>query len=249
MYGLISVNRTTRGDYLKNGVKMLDIANKLGVSVVTVSNAIAGRDGVSDETRKKICETAEKMGYKPSNTKIGRKRSYIQHYGKNVGILTSERFVGERGTFYWELTAGISDKLSQLNISTVFECVKRESELKGTLPNMAYDNKVDAIIVIGQVRRSFIDSLSQLTIPLLFVDFYDSRYNIDSVNSDSYNGGYMITDYLVEMGHRKIGFFGTVNATSSINDRFLGYVKCLMENGLEYRLSVTGTNSVCSTLR
>ena len=85
MYGLISVNRTTRGDYLKNGVKMLDIANKLGVSVVTVSNAIAGRDGVSDETRKKICETAEKMGYKPSNTKIGRKRSYIQHYG------TSER--------------------------------------------------------------------------------------------------------------------------------------------------------------
>ena len=45
MYGLISVNRTTRGDYLKNGVKMLDIANKLGVSVVTVSNAIAGRDG------------------------------------------------------------------------------------------------------------------------------------------------------------------------------------------------------------
>ena len=62
MYGLISVNRTTRGDYLKNGVKMLDIANKLGVSVVTVSNAIAGRDGVSDETRKKICETAEKMG-------------------------------------------------------------------------------------------------------------------------------------------------------------------------------------------
>ena len=154
MYGLISVNRTTRGDYLKNGVKMLDIANKLGVSVVTVSNAIAGRDGVSDETRKKICETAEKMGYKPSNTKIGRKRSYIQHYGKNVGILTSERFVGARGTFYWELTAGISDKLSQLNISTVFECVKRESELKGTLPNMAYDNKVDAIIVIGQVRRS-----------------------------------------------------------------------------------------------
>ena len=80
---------------------------------------------------------------------------------------------------------------------------------------MAYDNKVDAIIVIGQVRRSFIDSLSQLTIPLLFVDFYDSRYNIDSVNSDSYNGGYMITDYLVEMGHRKIGFFGTVNATST----------------------------------
>ncbi len=221
--------------YLKNGVKMLDIANKLGVSVVTVSNALAGRDGVSDEMRKRICETAEKMGYKPSNTKVGRKRSYIRNFGKNVGILTSERFVGARGTFYWELTASISDKLSQLNISTVYECVKQENELNGVLPNMAYENKVDAVIVIGQIRRSYIDCLSKITVPLLFVDFYDSRYSIDSVNSDSYNGGYIITDHLVEMGHRKIGFFGTMNATSSINDRFLGYIKCLMENGLEYR--------------
>ena len=67
------------------------------------------------------------------------------------------------------------------------------------------------------------------------MDFYDNRYNIDSINSDSYNGGYMITDYLVEMGHRKIGFFGTLNATSSINDRYLGYVKCMLENDLELR--------------
>ena len=54
---------------MKNGVKMLDIAEKLGVSVVTVSNALAGRDGVSDSMRRKICEVAEKMGYKPSNTR------------------------------------------------------------------------------------------------------------------------------------------------------------------------------------
>ena len=45
----------------------------------------------------------------------------------------------------------------------------------------------------------------------------------------------MLTDYLVEKGHRKIGFFGTLNATSSINDRYLGYVKCIMENELEFR--------------
>ena len=60
---------------MKNGVKMIDIANKLGVSVVTISNALAGRDGVSEQMRKKITETAEEMGYKPSNTKSGRKKS------------------------------------------------------------------------------------------------------------------------------------------------------------------------------
>nr|MCR5075820.1 substrate-binding domain-containing protein [Ruminococcus sp.] len=94
---------------------------------------------------------------------------------------------------------------------------------------------VDGIIVIGQIHREYIAALSKIDMPLMFVDFYDNRYDIDSVNSDSYHGGYILTDYLVELGHRDIGFFGTVNATSSINDRFLGYIKCLIENGLEYR--------------
>ena len=220
---------------MKNGVKMLDIATKLGVSVVTVSNALAGRDGVSEQMRRKICETAEKMGYKPSNTKSEKKRLAMPKIGKNVGILTSERFVGARGTFYWELTASISNQLSQLNVCTVYECVTADSEKNGILPNMVTDNKVDGIIVIGQVHRSYIDCLSKLTMPLMFVDFYDNRYNIDSVISDSFNGGYMLTDHLVAKGHRKIGFFGTLNATSSINDRYLGYVKCIMENELEFR--------------
>ncbi len=220
---------------MKNGVKMLDIANKLGVSVVTVSNALAGRDGVSEQMRAKICETADKMGYKPSNTKNERKKSVLPKIGKNVGILTAERFVGARGTFYWELTANISNRLSQMNVCTIYECIKSNNEKNGILPNMVTDSKVDGIIVIGQIRRSFIDKLSKISIPLIFVDFYDNRYNIDSINSDSFNGGYIITDYLVEMGHKKIGFFGTLNATSSINDRYLGYVKCIIENQLELR--------------
>lgn len=220
---------------MKNGVKMLDIAKKLGVSVVTVSNALAGRDGVSESMRKKICETAESMGYKPSNTKSERRRAAMPKIGKNVGIITSERFVGARGTFYWELTAEISAKLSQMNIFTIYECISADAENGDILPNMVTEGKADGIIVIGQVGRTYIDSLSRIELPLLFVDFYDDRYEVDSVISDSYSGGYILTDYLYSMGHRKIGFFGTLNATSSINDRFLGYLKCLIENGLEYR--------------
>ena len=220
---------------MKNGVKMLDIANKIGVSVVTVSNALAGRDGVSEQMRKTICETAEEMGYKPSNTKTERKKAVLPKISKNVGILTAERFVGERGTFYWELTANISNRLSQLNVCTIYECIKSESENAGILPNMVTENKVDGVIVIGQIHRNYIDVLSKIKVPLVFVDFYDNRYKVDSINSDSYNGGYMLTDYLVEMGHRKIGFFGTLNSTSSINDRYLGYLKCILENNLEQR--------------
>ena len=143
--------------------------------------------------------------------------------------------MGNRGTFYWELTALISNKLSAMNVMTVYECITAESEKNAILPTMITERRVDGIIVIGQVERKYIERISKIDLPLVFVDFYDNRFDVDSVNSDSYHGGYILTDYLVEMGHRKIGFFGTFNMTSSINDRFLGYVKCLMENELEYR--------------
>lgn len=218
---------------------MIDIAKEIGVSVVTVSNALSGRDGVSDNLRKQICETAEKMGYKLANTKIEKKNIYRFQIGKKIGILTSERFVGDRGTFYWELTATISNKLSEMNIYTAYECITDKNEKDCTYPKMINENKIDGVIVIGQVRRSYIELLSKINIPIIFVDFYDNRFNIDSVNSDSYYGGYLLTDYLIGMGHRKIGFFGNVTATSSIQDRFLGYIKCIMENNLEYNKSWT----------
>ena len=226
---------TYQGENMKNGVKMIDIAKELGVSVVTVSNALAGRDGVSDSLRRKISDTAKAMGYKPSNTKTEKKSSYKPKLGKSVGILTSERFVGNRGTFYWELTATVSNKLAELNVYTIYECITAANEEECVLPKIITENKIDGIIVIGQIRRRYIELLSKIDLPLIFVDFYDNRFDIDSVNSDSYYGGYILTDYLVKMGHRKIGFFGTVTATSSIHDRFLGYVKCIMENNIEYR--------------
>ena len=219
---------------MKNGVKMIDIAKKLNVSVVTVSNALGGKDGVSEELRAKIRETAENMGYKPSNSKQDKKKNYGAGSGKSVGILTAECFVGARGTFYWELTANISNKLSALNVYTVYECVTADNEKNCVLPKMLTENKIDGLIVIGQLGRPYTEILSHIEIPLVFVDFYDNHFNVDSIVSDNFFGGYALADYLVKKGHRRIGFVGNVTVTSSIHDRFLGYVKCLMENELEY---------------
>ena len=220
--------------FMKNGVRMIDIAEKLGVSVVTVSNALAGRDGVSEQVRQQICKTAEEMGYKPSGAG-SKKKMDSQKTGKSVAILTSERFIGSMGTFYWELTANISNKLSAANVVMVYESISRANEKNLVLPTSVMEGRVDGAIVIGQLRSDYAMALSKIEIPLLFVDFYVSRCSVDSVNSDSYHGGYMVTDYLVERGHENIGFVGSLNTTSSINDRYLGYRKCLMENNLTYK--------------
>ena len=89
---------------MKNGVKMLDIANRIGVSVVTVSNALAGRDGVSEQMRKNICKIAEEMGYKPSNTKTERKKSEIK------AVEEESKAIGQPSE---EVQQALSEKIKQ----------------------------------------------------------------------------------------------------------------------------------------
>lgn len=219
---------------MKNGVRMSDIAKELGVSVVTVSNALNGRGGVSEDMRRKIRDRASALGYRPSAPRSPKKNQAQPMDGGNIGILTSERFAGPRGTFYWFLTAGVSKELTQANLYAVYESVSTADEENCVLPRIVAERQVRGLIVVGQLSRAYLDKLAAMHLPLLFLDFYNKHSDIDAVISDNFYDSYLITDHLVMLGHREIGFIGNVTATSSIHDRFLGYVKCLMEHGLSY---------------
>ena len=221
---------------MKNGVRMSDIAKELGVSVVTVSNALNDRGGVSDEMKKRIRDRASELGYRPSAPRTPRKAAAdTRIQDGNIGILTSERFAGVRGTFYWFLTAGVSKELTRCNLYSIYESVSAADERDRILPRVVSDRQVRGLIVVGQLSSDYLDALAAMHIPMLFLDFYDKHSEIDAVISDNFYDSYLITDQLAELGHRDIGFIGSVTATSSIHDRFLGYIKCLMEHGLPYR--------------
>jgi LacI family transcriptional regulator len=220
---------------VKNGIRMSDIAKELGVSVVTVSNALNDRGGVSEEMRRKVRERASELGYRPSAPRTPRKpTSNVQTQGGSIGILTSERFADVRGTFYWFLTAGVSKELTHCNLYSVYESISESDEKNCVLPRIATERQVRGLIVVGQLATDYLEQLASVHLPTLFLDFYDKHSEIDAVISDNYYDSYLMTDKLVTLGHKKIGFIGTVTATSSIHDRFLGYIKCLMEHGIEY---------------
>ncbi|MBE6842682.1 MAG: LacI family DNA-binding transcriptional regulator [Oscillospiraceae bacterium] len=217
---------------MKKEIRMVDIAESLNVSVVTVSNALNDREGVSPELRAAIKKAADELGYKYTvNEKIIPK---IEN--RNIGIVMSERFVGEKGTFYWRLCQETSKELLKKNLFAINETLSKEDEKACVLPKIISENKVSGLIVLGQIRRSYIEMLIKHDIPMIFLDFYDKHYSVDSVVTDNFYGMYLLTDYLIENGHRSIGFVGNVNATSSIQDRYLGYVKALMENEIDMPL-------------
>ena len=112
---------------MKKEIRMIDIAEVLNVSVVTVSNALNDREGVSPELRAEIKKTADSLGYKYTvNERIVSK---IEN--RNIGILMSERFVGEKGTFYWRLCQETSKELLKKNFFAINETLSKDNEKSG----------------------------------------------------------------------------------------------------------------------
>lgn len=211
-------------------VRMADIAQKVGVSTVTVSKALADKDGVSDEIRAKIKETAQQMGYRQN---VG-PRHVRQSGTGNIGILVSACFVDDNSkSFYWQMYEKVVNRLFTNDYYGILELLSDEMEQNLALPRVLQENKIDGLIVLGKLSGEYCRMLQGKTqIPTVFLDTYDSCGSGYSVISDGYYGMYIVTNYLLKMGHRDIHFVGTVNATSSIADRYYGYCRAMSEQGI-----------------
>lgn len=211
-------------------VTMRDIAMAVGVSTVTVSKALSDKDGVSDEVRNMIKLKADEMGYRFNSLARGVKEGVSY----NIGVLVAERYYADNA-FYNNLYTKIVIDLKKNNYSAILEILSYKDEKQGVLPNCIVNNKVDGLIILGQLKRPYIRLIREENVPHIFLDFYDQEYTTDTIVSDSVYGAYLLTNYLVNNGHKDIGFIGNIHSTSSILDRYLGYYKALIENDLLYR--------------
>lgn len=212
-------------------VKLADIAQKVGVSVVTVSKALSGQKGVSEELRTKIKTIADEMGYVPIHMQAGEgSRSYT------IGIITFENYFKKFESFYWKMYQELATRAVRKNCFTMLEVVPAGDEEAGALPRLIELERVDGIIVIGKPKTEYLKALYRnKKIPMVFLDFYDGEGTVDSVISAGFYGTYKMTDYLIKNGHTKIAFVGTLMYTESITDRYFGYCKALLESGIEHR--------------
>ncbi|MDO5522091.1 MAG: LacI family DNA-binding transcriptional regulator [bacterium] len=216
-------------------VKLSDIARELEVSIVTVSNALAGRKGVSEELRKRIEQKANEMGYIKN---IPSEKPEIKSESYNIGVIVSERYLGGRTSFYWELYQKLVRAASKKGSFTMLEVVTIDQEQDKVMPALINENKIDGLAVIGRLNKEYLQELAKRnTVPMLFIDFYEESIECDSVVSDNFYGMYRMTKYLIKNGHKEIAFVGNIKATSSIMDRYLGYQKAMLESEIKQEAS------------
>jgi DNA-binding LacI/PurR family transcriptional regulator len=213
----------------KKEVKLEDIADSLGVSIVTVSNALKGKKGVSEGLRNRIKEAAQRMGYKtPVYEEKEKARSHI------IGVLVAERYVKEFPSFYMEIYRRVAQETAKRGHVTVLEVVTCEKENLSADAMVFLEQSMDGLIVIGELYQEYMKMLRKVSrIPIVCVDYYDVYDDMDYIITDGFGGMEQMTRLLLKEGYRDLIFVGSPNATKNITDRYFGYCKAMQRAGME----------------
>ena len=175
----------------KKKVRLSDIAAKLNISTVTVSKALADKEGVGDELRQQIKEIAEQMGYqiKKSNT-VNPNLQRTNGTG-NIGILIPSRFFSPDVSYYWHIFNALSTEFLSRGYYSIMELLTAEDEEAHTLPRLISDNKVDGLIILGQTSDAYLEELNKKYQTFILFDFYSAKLAYDSVSNDNYFCSYL----------------------------------------------------------
>lgn len=208
-------------------VTMQDIADTLGITKVSVSKAINNQPGVGDELREKILQTSARMGYKPIRRTISAK-------ARRFAFVCPKRFFLEDDSFYTTIFYYVNKRSIQNGESLHSFIVNDRDEVSLKLPVPLTARRFDGIYIAGQFQESFLDRLFQLSGCKIAIDFYRPQLETDSVITENYRLGQLVTERLIQSGHRNIGFVGDPSTTSSIGDRYSGYRRMLEQHNLPF---------------
>jgi LacI family transcriptional regulator len=219
---------------IKSGkVTMQDIADKLNITKVSVSKAMNNQKGVSKELRHKVITLAQEMGYERA----------AEENSCRFAFIVSKHFFLETDAFYSEIYYYFNKFCIQDGHDATLIIVNNADEQQDRLPAQLQKEVFHGIAVAGEMSDHYLQALAGLRIPMVLMDFESEVLEQCAILTDNYYWGYRVTEYLVRRGHRCIGFVGPVGSTESITDRFFGYRRALLMNGLPYEEQWTLVNN------
>jgi DNA-binding LacI/PurR family transcriptional regulator len=194
----------------------------MGISVNAVSLALNDRKGVSEETRIKIMETAQELGY--LDRKIRYTRTFSQHH---LCVLIQDIY--ENVGFYSEILYYVIKEAKYYGYDTI---VHYFNEQNMNIPGCIAKRQVAGIIVLGKIASPNVEMFLTLNTPMVIVDHNPRLPNTNCILTDNISGGYMAARYLIRKGFTKIGYIGDFSYTKSVKERYYGFLEALVQEGL-----------------
>lgn len=212
-------------------VTLRDIAARVGVSVTTVSRALAGYDDVAQATRDKVHLAAEELGYYPSTTA----RQLQKRRTDTIGFVIPTFGPRFSDPFFSELLAGIGNEAARnhmdLLVSTRAPDTPEEQEAYRRLVD---GRRADGMLVVRtRAEDPRLAYLIERGFP--FVAFGRSHaQDFPYLDVDGQKGMRDAVQHLIDGGHQHIGYVSAPLNLTFASHRLAGYRQTLQENGLPY---------------
>lgn len=214
--------------FMKKGhVTIKDIANELGISLSTVSRALADNPLVKSETREAVKELARKYHYQPNFTAL----SLRNNKSKTLGIIIPQ-LVHE---FFALVLRGIEEHAYKTGYSVII-CSTHESYEREVIDTKTLlTGRVDGLLACVSHETKNFDHFAEIHdrgIPQVFFDRICNAVPSHKVVIDDFQAGYQATRHLIDIGCRKIAYIGGPINLQINKDRAAGYRKALADGGL-----------------
>ena len=216
-------------------VRMKDLAEELGLSVVTISKVLRNHPDVSEETRNRVLQKMKEVDYRP-NTMA---RSLVTGRSYLVGLVVPDLL----HPFFAEVAKVISAAVGKRGYSIIISSSEEDPELEAREIDQLTGRRLDALIVASS--GSDIQSFSRLErhgIPYVLIDRELAGLSANFVGTNDETAGRLATEHLIDQGCKTISHIrGRENSTGV--RRFEGYKRALQRNGIPYSDSLVVARS------
>lgn len=195
-----------------------DIALEAGVSTGTVSRALKGQPGLSEETRQQVLGVATSLGYD-----LGKLRPVK---ARRIGFLLHESHSGlTDNPFYFPVLHGVEVACRNSGIAFTYSSVGHGHNIQELVRLL----EADGLICAGYWDASMLAEIVQAGRPVVLVDH--SAAGLPSINTDNVSGAYQATQHLIATGRQRIAMMTGPQEHYSIQQRAQGYTQALLDAG------------------
>lgn len=201
-----------------------DVARDCGVAPSTVSNALTNRRFVLPETRKRILESAARLGYRASTVARGLRmqRSW------SVGLLLASI----SNPFYPEVARGVEDVVAESGCHLILCNTDYQDDKQDRYMRVLIDRQVDGLILGSHPDERHLQELRAAGVPFVLLNKGHGRLRGDYVGIDNRGGIAKAVEHLAKLGHRRIGFIRGHPMSGAADDRYDSYRDTVERLGL-----------------
>lgn len=207
-------------------VTIKDIANKLGISISTVSKGLHGASDISEDTRQQVLDAAIELGYV-----FKKQKKVTQH---KVCIVVENMEYANINQFGYELITGFRLMASEQHYEV--DILPMDIYMQSKQPydqRMKQNNYSGAFFLGFEMDDVYINEIKQTMIPTVLFDNYVANKHVAYIGSDYQTGIKSLVTHLNESGHKKIAFLNGSRNSYISNVRFQEFIRQMKALNLE----------------